>query len=241
MVGEARRSASEAEIPATEVATTAEVTIVAAAEVVAPGIATAVASVPAVCHSGLVTAGPADTGHSGEQRRCHQVRPDTPCTGHQRRLPPGLGVPAAGYRPAGDHTARVVVSGVLAGLRGGLVLMALDGDRTVFRDSPGLLLARNGGQLGPRVQTERGARRPYVVQPLKALCWANRYCCTDLACSTCDPAAVKRSAASDSACRAAGSSRGSSEYTWPPSRSTQRLASACASSSERAVVAPFWR
>ena len=117
--------------------------------------------------------------------------------------------------------------------------MTLDVDRAVLGDRAGLLLPGDRPAVRARDRDRATcAPRGRSTGPRRRSAGPSRYCCTDLACSTCEPAAVNRSEASASACRAAGSSLGSSAYTCPPSRSTQRRASACESSSDRAPMPP---
>ena len=110
-------------------------------------------------------------------------------------------------RTPGDEATGVVVLGAFARTWGGRVLATLHGDRPALGDRAGLLLSGDRRQLRPRVEAERGAGG----RPINRPSYARRYCCSDVAWSTCAPAAVNLSAASAKACRAAGSPVGSNE------------------------------
>ena len=108
----------------------------------------------------------ADAVHAGEHGVHQQERADAPRTGHERGLPPRLGVPATRHRAPRDHAAGVVVRRARTGLRRGGVLVALDGDPAVLADGTGLGLAGDLGQRRTGVHAHGLTGRADVVQAL---------------------------------------------------------------------------
>src|SRR5262249_13697214 len=102
-----------------------------------------------------------------EQRIEQQHGADGARARDERGLPPGLGVPPCGHRTAAHPAAGIVVRSVGALIRSGPVLLTLDVDPAVHRDSANATGGRQRWHVGTRIQAERQARGTGVRQPLQ--------------------------------------------------------------------------